>query len=773
MTPPLPRRWPLYVLGAACVCLAVVAIAEGASWYGHPVAGMFVDPGGVVSNIGLPAWEAKQRGIRFPDTVLQVDGERLVSKPGTPRAKVWDDAVERAGSRRQETVDALVRTESGVREIRLRVHPLEPEGWWIFGGSLFFAGALYVAAGLIALWASPGRSLARTFGKVGVFTGLLIGMTFDFHTTRQLSPVFFVAFAMVPVSWFSLALRLPDDAPVLLRLPWLEKAMDAVGALVAAVFLVMYWSGRETSAVQQAWTPALGGSFVFFGATFMVRFLRAHGVRRDRLRALLLSVVPPHVVIGALVFPTFRGTAAEAVSYATLSLFPLATAYAFIRHDLWGSRALLSRILTRLAVGTVATVIAIALGTALATELGVPFVAAFLAASFGGAMAVVLVLGALAIADRHLFASRMTYKPTVEQLSEELISITSPQEVARAVERTIRRWLPCELVELSLAGEDSFTLDAASGSPRLEPHGDLPGAEVEQLTLPVEFGGARIGSLRVGQKAGSALFTLDDVDLLRTIVNQGALALAHAYAYRELEARRREQAAAWRGERAALVETVAAEIAHEIRYPINFFRTVFEREGHPLEAEDFEIGREEVDRLERLVSGLRRMAGHRMERHTTSVTELCDRVEVLLRDALGERRLERAVPENAEILCDPDQALQILVNLVSNGLQAAGDHGTVGIAWSQAALESQLVVWDTGPGFEGDAASLFAPWYSTKPKGTGLGLAITHRLVRAHGWSITAERRGDRTSFVVTIRAEDVVVSQDAGALDGRSTKVA
>jgi signal transduction histidine kinase len=751
----------------------VGAIAEGVRWYGHPVAGMFVDPGGVVSNIGLPGWEAKQSGLRFPDTVLQVDGNPLVAKPGRPRAEAWDVEVERAFGQGHDAIEALVRTEAGVRAVRLKIHRLEPVVWWIFGGSFFFAGALYVVAGLIALWASPGGPLARTFGKVALSTGLLGAMTFDFHTTRRLAPVLFVAFAMVPVSWSALALRLPDDAPLLLRFPWLERALDTVGAFVAALFLSLYWSGRETRVVQQVWTLVTGSSFVFFGATFIVRFVRARGVRRDRLRALLVSVVPLHVAVGALSFGTFRGTAAEAISYATLSLFPLATAYAFIRYDLWGSRALLSRILTRLAVGTLACVVAIALGTALAAELGVPFTAAFLAASFGGAAAAVLVQGALGLVDRQLFASRMKYKPTVEQLSEELISITSPGEVARAVERTIRRWLPCELIELSLAGEERLAAGPTSGPRRLAAQADPESVEVEQLTLPVEFGGSRIGSLHVGEKAGGALFTRDDVDLLCTIVNQGALALAHAYAYQELEARRREQAAAWRGERAALVETVAAEIAHEIRYPINFFRMIFEREGRPLDAEDLDIGREEVDRLERLVSGLRRMAGHRLERRRVTVSELCNRVETLLRDALGERRLTRDIPENAEIRCDPDQAMQILVNLVANGVQAAGDDGTIGVAWSRGPQEAELTVWDTGPGFDGDPARLFAPWYSTKPKGTGLGLAITHRLVRAHGWNITADRRDDRTLFVITIRAEDVVAPRDEGTANEQSTKVA
>lgn len=769
MTAPFARRGLLHVFGAACICLAVVALAEAASWYEHPVGGMFVDPGGVVSNIGLPQWEAKQRGVRFPDRVIAVNGSPLLSKPGTPRAKTWDDAVEEAWRRHEDGVDVVLRTAGGNRVLRLGVHPLEPAGWWIFAGSLVFAGVLYVAAGLIAMWASPESALARTFGRVGLFTGMLFGTTFDFHTTRQLCPLFFTAFAMVPVSWVALALRLPDDAPVLARFPWLEKGLNALGAIVAAAFLFFFWSGREPRVIQQAWTPALGGAFVFFGLTFVVRLAMASGIRRARLRALMWSVVPPHVTMGALVFPFFRGTTAEAISYATLSLFPLATAYAFIRYDLWGSRALLSRILTRVAVGAVSTIVAIAGATALAAQIGVPFSMAMVATSLGAGGAVVLVLVALAAVDRQLFPSRMKYKPTVEQLSEELISITSPAEVARAVERTIRRWLPCELVALSLEPRE---LDHDASGLGLGSSAAESGEGAEHLILPIEFGGVRLGKLHVGGKVGNALFTRDDADLLHTIVNQGALALAHAYAYQELEARRREQAAAWQGERAALVETVAAEVAHEVRYPINFFRTVFEHPERPLVPEDFAIGQEEVDRLERLVSGLRRLAGQRVERRRVGIPELCDRVERLLRDTLGERRLQRALPQDLELQCDFDQVVQILVNLVANGLQAAGETGTVGVAWSQGSRGSELTVWDTGPGFEGDPARLFAPWYSTKPNGTGLGLAIAHRFVRAHGWSITAQRGDNRTLFVIAIRAEDVTTGR-ASLDDTRPTKVA
>src|SRR5262245_3609377 len=96
MSPPSTRRWPLYGVGALCVCLAVLAIRGAVGWYGHPVASVFVDPGGVVSNFGLSKKEARQADLHFPDLVLEVDGTRLVSRAGVPRARAWDEAVEQA-----------------------------------------------------------------------------------------------------------------------------------------------------------------------------------------------------------------------------------------------------------------------------------------------------------------------------------------------------------------------------------------------------------------------------------------------------------------------------------------------------------------------------------------------------------------------------------------------------------------------------------------------------------------------------------------------------
>jgi signal transduction histidine kinase len=520
-------------------------------------------------------------------------------------------------------------------------------------------------------------------------------------------------------------------------------------------------------------TTLVGASFALFVGGFLFRYARSRGDQQRTLRALLIYMIPTYACAGAMmVLGSFSmvGNLPAYLIFPLLLFAPLAVLYAFVRYDLWGSRALLSRIATNLVVGGLACVVAIAAGAALATWLGAAFTHALAGAAGGGVAAAILVVLALRVSDFTLFRSRAEYKPTIEKLGEELTTLTSATEVSNAIESTVRRWLPCEYIRLTLAPSEpqSAAELAARAEDAADPLPDSgtadrtdqpPRDSSSELRMEVSFAGRALGWLDVGAKRGGALFTSDDMDLLRAIANHGGLALAHAHAYQELEQRRQAQAQAWRGEREALVETVAAEMAHEIRYPINYFRTLFERSasGAVLGTEDIEVGREEVDRLERLVSGLKRMAAHRIERSPTSVGELCTRVEALLRDSLGKRPIELDIGKHATLRCDPDKMTQVLVNLLSNGLEACGPNGRIGVEWSPTQSGGELRVWDDGPGFVGDASRLFAPWYTTKPRGTGLGLAITHRLVRAHGWNVAGGRRDSRTVFTVSVRQEDIV----------------
>jgi signal transduction histidine kinase len=170
------------------------------------------------------------------------------------------------------------------------------------------------------------------------------------------------------------------------------------------------------------------------------------------------------------------------------------------------------------------------------------------------------------------------------------------------------------------------------------------------------------------------------------------------------------------------------------------------------------------------------VAHHRLERRVMPLVELTGRAEILLRDALGLRTLDVDVPDGVALRCDVDQATQVVVNLLSNALDAAGPDGNVGLVWrtrigARGDLEGgEIVIWDTGPGFAGDASQLFAPWFTTKPRGTGLGLAITQRIVRSHGWSIDARRADGRTQFVIAIPAGDLLDDAEVESVPAQVT---
>lgn len=765
------RRWVLAAVAVAALVLGGFGMKNALSWYERPFPGVLVDPDGVVSSVGLPSWEGFQKGLRYPDRVVEVNGFRLESYAGRYRASTWDAAVEQAAREGRRTVVARVETRDGPREVELSLVPFDPLAWWFYAGGLMVVAWLHVIAALIAVCASPRGKLARAFATTALFAALFQFTLFDYHSTRALVPFFHVAYAVVPMCFFVLPLRLPDDIALIARRPWLVRVPEVIGGLLAAGMLASHAMGGTTVPLRSVCAILFFVSLVSFAVVMIVRFIAAEGDRRRTLRALLLAMVPPHLVIGMGFMLAMLSVSASTLAWfaiPALALTPVSSMVALVRYDLWGSRALLSRPLTRALLAGMMVALTVIICCACAGYAGLPLLGALKVAAPAALLSAGLVVFALGAGDRKLFPARAEYKPTVEQLSEELTLVTDPEEVADAVERTVRRWLPCERVTFRRIEVDPEADDAErpggreTSGERLIPYDDAA-QSAEELALTVMFRGRLLGVLEVGRKRGGALFTSEDLDLLRTIGNQAALAMAHALSYAELERRRREQAAAWRDERAALIETLAAEITHEVRYPINFFRSVFMRgsSGQRLDAEEVEIGCEEVERLERLVMGLRRVTHRKLDRRRLAVQELVSRAEMLLRDQLGKRRVEARMSGAPRLSCDPDQATQVLVNLLSNGLDAAGEKGSVGVTWSATADGAELVVWDSGPGVTGDPARIFAPWYTTKPRGTGLGLAITHRIVRAHGWSINLERRDGRTRFVISVPASDVIMTAE------------
>jgi len=167
-------------------------------------------------------------------------------------------------------------------------------------------------------------------------------------------------------------------------------------------------------------------------------------------------------------------------------------------------------------------------------------------------------------------------------------------------------------------------------------------------------------------------------------------------------------------------------------------------------------------RIERIIDDLKDFARPRV-RGAPTVVPVNDAVQRALRllGHLIKRRTDHVhvdlAPGLPAVLGDAQQVEQILVNLLTNALEALPDRQcgvTVTTAFDSAERRVRLEVRDEGIGMPPEhLARLCDPFFTTKHEhgGTGLGLAITASLVRVHGGRLTfASEPGQGTRALVT-----------------------
>jgi signal transduction histidine kinase len=112
-------------------------------------------------------------------------------------------------------------------------------------------------------------------------------------------------------------------------------------------------------------------------------------------------------------------------------------------------------------------------------------------------------------------------------------------------------------------------------------------------------------------------------------------------------------------------------------------------------------------------------------------------------------------PELPNIVCDPAQLNQVLVNLVVNAIQAMPGGGQLTVRTHVEEGRVALSVEDTGKGISEEVKrQIFNPFFTTKEvgKGTGLGLPVVHGIVTSHGGTIQVEsREGQGSRFTIQL----------------------
>jgi signal transduction histidine kinase len=224
-------------------------------------------------------------------------------------------------------------------------------------------------------------------------------------------------------------------------------------------------------------------------------------------------------------------------------------------------------------------------------------------------------------------------------------------------------------------------------------------------------------------------------------------------------------------EKLSSLGTLVAGVAHEINNPIAVIANRVEilrleqdeRQLDETLRADLEVIHRQAHRISEITSALLTYA--RQSSHQVTLLDLNAVVRsalLLWRPQAGQRvqiitKLERRL---APIFGNFTQLQQVVINLLSNALDATEQGGTISVFTrgdGNPAASVILEVGDTGLGIPADHLSkVFDPFFTTKPpgKGTGLGLSVCLGIVRDHQGTITVRSQvGLGSTFVVIFPA--------------------
>ncbi|MDP3297221.1 MAG: ATP-binding protein [Thermodesulfovibrionia bacterium] len=256
-------------------------------------------------------------------------------------------------------------------------------------------------------------------------------------------------------------------------------------------------------------------------------------------------------------------------------------------------------------------------------------------------------------------------------------------------------------------------------------------------------------------KLSGDIFSDEDVNVLKTVSNQTAIAIKNASFYAEK----------LRSERFASIGMMSATFAHEIRNPLTSIKTFAQLFPDKYTDTEFreifsKIVIDDVERIDGLIKDLLNFSGEKTfpRMNEIEIVSLIDEILNYLKNKLELENKKISVEKvykdvKINILGDSEKLKQAFINIITNGCQAMGENGVLKVNITPNGREVDIAISDTGKGISQEEISrLFDPFYTTKPMGMGLGLAISKKIIEDHGGRIIVESEISKgTTFTVSL----------------------
>jgi two-component system C4-dicarboxylate transport sensor histidine kinase DctB len=220
----------------------------------------------------------------------------------------------------------------------------------------------------------------------------------------------------------------------------------------------------------------------------------------------------------------------------------------------------------------------------------------------------------------------------------------------------------------------------------------------------------------------------------------------------------------------ATLGQMSTSISHELNQPLAAIRSYADNARILLDHDRAVEARENLQQItgltERMaqISSQLKLYARKTEGNNVDValTEIIDAARHLLKPGLkssGTTISLRMPDAGLRVMADPVQLEQVLVNIISNAVQAMNDAVKKEIVIKAQALDDrvQVSIRDFGAGIPPEhLQQVFEPFYTTRESGLGLGLSISQRIMESMGGSLSAANHPQGGAvFTLTLRSAE------------------
>jgi len=166
---------------------------------------------------------------------------------------------------------------------------------------------------------------------------------------------------------------------------------------------------------------------------------------------------------------------------------------------------------------------------------------------------------------------------------------------------------------------------------------------------------------------------------------------------------------------------------------------------------------EGANRSSQIVKGLRSFSRLDEEKcQLYNVHEGIDSSLILLHNKLKNRiNVRKEYGDLEEIECFPSKLNQVIMNVLTNSIQAIEDKGEIFLQTISSEIGIKIIIKDDGIGMTPEVREhVFEPFFTTKDvgKGTGLGLSISFGIIEQHNGNIDViSEPGKGTEFIISL----------------------